>query len=261
MKDQLTLLKQTDWDVLVILDACRFDAFKAVTGMGDPVRSPAVCTATWVSKAGRVLGARRPFYVNSNPVVDRQKDKLRGAGVRLHTLWKKHWGRFGAASIPTVHPMSVTSVAIEHAEAYHPDQMVLHYLQPHSPYIGDVPLAMARWGPGKHPMVDGCHGLKRPDVAVKKGDLTWPEVREAYISNLRLAWDAVRILVAALEGRRIVITSDHGELLGEHGGRFGHECGWTKFPELWTVPWLEIEGGSLGEAETTKRKLEALGYV
>ena len=121
---------------------------------------------------------------------------------------------------------------------------------------------MSRWGRGKHPFVASCHALKRPDLEVKAGRLSWPDVREAYLANLALAWEAVRMLGAALPEVRFVVTSDHGEMLGEGGGKFGHECYWHN-DELFHVPWLEARGEQLaaGRTDTTMQKLEALGYA
>jgi hypothetical protein len=140
--------------------------------------------------------------------------------------------------------------------------MVVHYLQPHGPYIGCPPLAAARWGRGEHPLYAGCHQLPRPDQLVRQGRITWQEVHAAYMGNLRLAWDAARQLCDRLPGRKIV-TADHGELLGEDE-RFGHEPGWgERYPLLREVPWLAVEeGDDLGSdaASTTRQKLEALGY-
>ena len=135
-------------------------------------------------------------------------------------------------------------------------------MQPHSPYIGAVPMKVARCGRGAHPLFQAMHGLKRPDHEVAAGRLTWPEVREAYLANLALVWDAVRMLAAALPEKRFVVTSDHGEMLGEDGGKFGHECNWRN-EELFQVPWLEATGAQIAGAEqdTVINKLEALGYA
>ena len=309
MKDQLTLLRETPWDVLVILDACRADAFQQMlkhsreqradsrqqatntvlpaAGCPPPAdccRSPGNCTADWLTAVAPMLVERGVRYFSANPVVDREIAKSR-LGIKSIPLWKYLWGHFTPDHIPSVHPLCVNGAVLQWVRDRQALQhntsldmvspVVVHYLQPHSPYIGSPPLALGRWGRGKGALHQACHGLMQPQAAVERGLTTWPEVREAYLGNLRLAWDAVLALAREMEGRRIVVTSDHGELLGEHGGKFGHEANWRE-PQLYEVPWLELsreaysaEASSAAKAgqvadssqDTTKQKLEALGYV
>ena len=332
MKDQLTLLRETPWDVLVILDACRADAFQhmlkdsreqragsrqhaqqqtadnrqqaqqqtadsrqqatntAVPAAGCPpptgrsdgcpppavcCRSPGNCTAGWLGKTRELMQERNPFHFCANPVCARENEKQK-LGMRLFDVWRSSWAEFGSDRIPSVHPMSVNATVFACRDLGRLRFPILvHYLQPHSPYIGSPPLAMSRWGRGTCYLSKRCHDLVHPDRAVADGRVSWPEVREAYLGNLRLAWDAVLALAREMEGRRIVVTSDHGELLGEHGGKFGHEANWRE-PQLYEVPWLELsreaysaEASSAAKAgqvadssqDTTKQKLEALGYV
>ncbi len=266
MREQLTLLRDTDWDVLVILDACRADAFRNVAQPPpavEAVRSPAPCTEAWISRVGPHLAGLDVTYFSANPVVERTV-QARSMMLCTEPIWDKLWGRFTDLQIPSVHPLSVTAVAVD-ACCPLPSagcRCVVHYLQPHSPYIGAVPLNLCRWGRGKHPLISGCHALARPDHEVEAGRLTWPEVRDAYLANLSLVWEAVRMLAGALPDKRFVVTSDHGEMLGEDGGKFGHECNWRN-DELFEVPWLEATGAEIAGAEqaTTMQKLEALGYV
>jgi len=287
MRDQLDLIAAGEWDVLVVLDACRADAFNAVAGRDLPkgktaeaVRSPACCTAGWIKALGQLRQAggggrsNRSYrsdwtYFTANPVVSREEGPL-GNRVNLVSAWGLVWGLHTPHRIPSVHPQALNGLVMAWdrwgADSQCP--LVVHYLQPHSPFIGEPALPLARWGRGKGDLWRQCHALARPDVAVREGKCTWPEVKEAYLGNLRLVWDAARDLARALwayrPGWRIVVTSDHGEVLGA-GGRFGHEADWRD-EELYRVPWLqltpEIVGGTAADAATaTREKLEALGYV
>ncbi len=268
MRDQIDLLEATDWRVLIVLDACRADVFRAVTGRGETVRSPAVCTAGWIAAVGPLLAERDPLYFSANPVVDREVAR-RGLALELVSVWRDHWGRFTPERIPSVHPMSVNGVVLTHLALGRAGgrPLVVHYLQPHSPYVGAAPLAMSRWGRSGDPFGRACHGLPRPDRAARRGELDWPTLGRAYRANLELAWDAARQLSEALgrAGRasRVVVTSDHGEMLGEPlepGGppAFGHEGHW-RHALLRTVPWLVVEPAS--RTVPLRRKLEALGYA
>ena len=62
-------------------------------------------------------------------------------------------------------------------------------------------------------------------------------LKEAYADNLKLVLKYVSELVKTLP-YTIVITADHGELLGE-GGRYSHPSA-SKNPLLREIPWLTI---------------------
>ena len=155
--------------------------------------------------------------------------------------------------------MTVTSAVMRELAGLRGRPIVVHFLQPHSPYIGNPPLAMARWSKGKG-LQGACHKLPRPDRAIQRGELTREELMAAYRGNLLLAWDAARYLAGQVQGPT-VITSDHGECLCEPevDGKFGHEDGW-RYPVLREVPWLVIDGTPV-ERLSTLQKLEALGYA
>ena len=65
-----------------------------------------------------------------------------------------------------------------------------------------------------------------------------PLLLEAYRDNLRVALGEVAKLTERLPGK-MVVTSDHGELLGE-GGKYEH-ASLSNDPILLEVPWLEVE--------------------
>ena len=72
-------------------------------------------------------------------------------------------------------------------------------------------------------------------------------LKEAYRDNLRLVLKHAADLVPMLEGK-VVITSDHGEALGEHGlflhplfrPYFPHRSWGLAVAELRIVPWFEV---------------------
>jgi len=236
-ENQLDLLKQTDWDVLIIFDACRADTFLDVTYTDARiVRSPAVS------------------------MVDREIEK-RGFSIELVNIWEKHWSRFTRLAVPSVHPFSVNGVVLAYLELglLKRRKVVIHYLQPHSPFIGSIPLALGRWGKEKSAFEKACCQLLRPDVAVRRGAITWEHVRKAYAANLALVWRAAQMICGQFEGK-VIITSDHGEMLGEDGGKFGH-CAHWRYPQLYEVPWLEWKGGATEGESDVEDKLRALGYA
>ena len=104
-------------------------------------------------------------------------------------------------------------------------------------------------------------------------------LREAYRENLRIVLAHAANLCCHLKSYRpsskIVITSDHGELLGENG-KFGHRAK-SRNPYLLEVPWLRVESVKIKpryvdtkfyERETLKewtkakiKKLKKLGKI
>lgn len=63
-------------------------------------------------------------------------------------------------------------------------------------------------------------------------------VKQAYRNNLECVMRHVSSLIKDLE-ERTVITSDHGELLGENND-YSHYS-WKDEKQLREVPWLEVE--------------------
>jgi SAM-dependent methyltransferase len=276
LPSQKRLLAESNWNVLILLDACRADAFRRVVAADAPVvRSLAPCTRLWIHQFGRIT-ARRPespdiLWVTANPVVDRDCARYGVRSVRLLSIWRNRWDRHGEAGIPTVHPDAVGDEVRRYLRQHgQPQRMVIHYLQPHAPFIGTPELAAGRAGVARDPFLAAIRRLPDPEDAVRRGDLTWQEVREAYDGNLKLVWDSVRRLLPDLKGR-VIVTSDHGELLGEDG-RFGHECPWTT-ELLRHVPWMRYDGEAYeptpvqldeeraGDADLMASRLRALGYV
>lgn len=132
-------------------------------------------------------------------------------------------------------------------------------MQPHYPYIGLVSQGVK---PVRGP-VDRVKGFVRWNVFVKllgrkyglriaskilgnpPNELSLlakrigiEGLRKAYEENLRLVLSYVAKILRYLKGK-VVITSDHGELLGEKR-LFGHSSS-LREPELLEVPWFKVE--------------------
>jgi len=101
--------------------------------------------------------------------------------------------------------------------------LIIHYIQPHDPWIGETKI------------------LKEEDELIwekiKWGPISKETIRKAYKDNLKLVLDEIDKLIPQLDGK-IIITSDHGELLGEKL-LFSH-TDHLYTPELVEIPWLEI---------------------
>ena len=228
-----------DWDILLVLDACRVDYFEEVA---DPdtfddyrvVTSRASATAEWVNEhfAGREFGD--VVYVNSNPHISKNAP---GAFHHVYDLWS---GETFDEEAHTVFPETVNEWARRADEEYPDKRLIVHYNQPHGPYVGDVPMT---WD------TDLARGSGE---ALKKGLVTESEFRAAYRANLEYVLPLARELAGELTGRS-VITADHGELFGKRQFPLGvkayaHPMG-LRDPDLVRVPWAVVEDDECRQIE------------
>ncbi len=266
-----------DWNNLVILDACRYDYFKEVysnylTGTLRKITSPAFETTQWLTKTFGRGTHKDIIYTSANPYVNSrgiEADRFgaRGRFYKIIEVWNWGWDE----KLKTVHPKTVTKAAKKARALYPRKRLVVHYMQPHYPFItlgperglilpnkrrsetGGIVSAIRRrisiliqrhLGPRVFYLfgeLGRFMGLAHPHpvkvVAQKYGD---DILRRAYMKNLEIALESVSELVAVLPGKT-VITSDHGYLLGENG-EYAQES--LRSPHLlFEVPWFEVERG------------------
>ena len=256
-----------DWDVLIVLDACREDLFREVVDIKrfdtyETRYSAGSATNEWARKNFSGQALTDTVYVTGNPVVSRE---VRTAFHVFVEVWRESFDE----DIGTVPPESVTDAALETA-ADHPDQrLIVHYLQPHYPFIGYPNLHYATFGQTDEVAVaDVREGANDVWEALELGLVEYDTVWEAYADNLRRVMDSVEDLLAEINGT-IVITSDHGNLLGEpvtslQIPMYGHPpC--IYHPALREVPWAVIKGtrnvsDRQPEADI-EDQLESLGYL
>jgi len=263
---------ENGWDNLVILDACRYDYFaRQNTFDGKLTREISRGKKSWQfieeNFAGREL--HDTVYVTANPFSTDIKE-----GTFYHTkhLHATDWNE----EIGTVQPADVVEAAFE-AHGEHPDKrIIVHFMQPHRPYLGETADALRErleiQGYGRHNEGIQIWG------AVKQGDVSIEEIRDAYSESLGVALEHVEDLLEGLSGKSVV-TSDHGEMLGERVSPFttrvwGHMEGFST-QTLREVPWLvinsrdrreihkstPIESTSNLDGKEIEGRLEALGYA
>jgi len=267
-----------DWDTLIILDSCRYDIFRERHDFNGDLQSRISRGAgTYEFLKGNVSEKflLDTVYVTANPQFHYHRDELRAKFHEVWNIWQNRWNR----QLNTVLPEETTGAAKEANELYPNKRLIIHYNQPHAPYIGPT---------GRE--LDGLTGKAREDVGNNNAsflgglirDILHPfsaeEHRQAYIENLDTVLSSVKRLLENLEGR-IVVTSDHGQLLGErvypipvryHGHRRG-----VHVDKLVKVPWLVIDSGERKEIisekpnesqdnidnDTVTDRLHDLGYL
>jgi len=240
---------------LIILDACRYDYFKDeyedfLSGELERVWSVGRDTFEYAKYIWPVY--HDVTYVSGATAINSVVDEsfLRGKLGKLYDGYvpRRHfreiidvWDHGWDHSLGTVPPGEVTEAAVNYVDR---ERLVVHYFQPHAPYIGDHKLIgfIGEDHSGARSLELAQEGVEidPPDkkiwAALKEGIIPREELRRAYRSNLRLVLGEVERLIGQLDGK-IVVTSDHGELLGEDG-LYAHSR--VNHPKLMEVPWLVL---------------------
>jgi hypothetical protein len=263
-----------DWDNLVILDACRFDLFQEVytTYLSGDLQSKSSlgsCTLEFLQENFYGKNFHDTVYVSSNPHTSSIDD---GTFHCTRNLFLSHWDK----TYGTVHPEDMTEQGLAAFEEFPNKRIIIHYMQPHEPFIGDFSDDLPQTG------LERKKTKKWGDLSIwtnlryRIKDTTLNKVVRAYRANLELALSYVNKLVGDLEGKTVV-TSDHGNLLGERlypipVRGYGHPW-YIRSEPLVKVPWLKIEGNSRrnihdeepvqqshASADIIEKRLRSLGY-
>jgi len=209
MLDQYDLIHNTDWDTLIILDACRPEFFKKINkfqGEFQKCRSRAHHTWLWLEQ--NFPDYYDWTYFTAHPYVMPKVFKGQRFQACEHfrkivPIWASHWND----KLGTVHPDNVGKVVSE--TPY--DKAIIHYIQPHGPWIGKPNMWLSPWTLWQHDkfkvMGDWIAAKLKPDPKF---------MRRCYKDNLRLVLGSVKKYLPHFKGK-IVITTDHSEMLGEKG--------------------------------------------
>lgn len=318
MKEAPLFVMEESWDCLIVLDACRYDYFEQLWrhylpgGRLECRRSPGSCTDEWRKRSFPGY-YEDVVYVSSNPYINSQSSVAGFRGgehfYRVVDVWQFGW----EANRGTVLPETVTQEALRALHQYPGKRFIIHYLQPHAPYLsfGSECAGFPRPDVEKEDVLRGTvlgrpsggirrkiyrkmyHWLKHTRFLGNHPDWMLAEIlrlpplspmdavrrkygceglRRAYRENLEIVLRQVGTLIDYLKGR-IVITSDHGELLGERRS-YSHGLD-SDDPVLRTVPWWttyteacreipplpELPGRPVLEEDVIQKRLKDLGYL
>lgn len=253
-----------EWDNLIILDACRYDLFEEYNTIPGELKqdtSAAGATAEFLEKNFSNGSYPDTVYITSNPNCYYMEADFHA----VEHVWRDHWNE----ELETVTPEVFTDVVLEIINEYPNKRFIIHYIQPHYPFIGPTGKEIDH----STLMGQGLIAETRNEPTIwermKNGNVSTEEGWTAYRENLELTLPHVQRLIAELNGKT-VITSDHGNAFGEWG-LYGHSVN-VFHPKMVEVPWLEVdyderrdvEPGSLADADeqTTdiNERLSALGY-
>ncbi|WP_226377452.1 hypothetical protein [Haloterrigena turkmenica] len=268
-----------DWDNLLILDACRYDMFADridIDGSLESRISLGSSSEEFLERNFATVEFHDTVYVNANPYIPRL-DLDEGtfhAVVDCLGDWD--------TELQTVTPETVARAAADAHETYPDKRLIVHFMQPHAPFIGELGRNMVGGGWTMDHDGEPQHGVEtepgiwhqlRDDTT----DVDLETVWEAYLENLDVVLEEVADLLETLDGKS-VITADHGNLVGERLSpipsrrKYGHPYG-VHAEELVKVPWFVVEGDDHREVrpeppveresvdeDTVDERLEALGY-
>ena len=273
---------EEEWDYLIVLDACRYDYFEQLCHQyleGDLAKKISVGSATkeWRTKSF-TKSHSDVIYISANPYFTSRTVVKGFSGKdhfhKIYDLWYEYWDDENS----TVLPETVTEKSIEIINSLPEKRAIIHYIQPHEPYLGESVLGLRSETPIRCGIAEiaeeGFVGkLFSQLMVVVSGIFYWiglrgnfliwkamellrmspaspmdivrrklgkEGLREAYRENLHIVLKQVAGLVKHLSGR-IVITADHGEMLGEYYC-YSH---WSRssLKHLIEIPWFVIDKG------------------
>lgn len=281
-----------DWDVLIILDSCRVDALRSIAEeyyfineIGE-IWSVGGHSGEWMAhtfdrKYREVLS--NTVYLSANPhtksVLENDMDAEDKHIKRLSRYGKWDFvspSEFGRIEHIWKHEIMDEESPYSHIEGYTPpryvtdrgitvlrnydfDRVILHYLQPHRPYLTDA-IANGR---------DPYDYEKEPwEYMRKTGDRE--TVFKSYLNELRFVLDDVEILLNNVDADKVAISADHGEAFGEYNV-YEHHSG-SLHPSIRRVPWMTTKATDsrtytprLDSIPTSERSAEELlkhlGYM
>jgi len=264
-----------DWDNLIVLDACRYDLlseFDFEDGRFEARWSGGSNSLEFLEH--NVAGKRLDdtVWVTANPWVERFESDI----YAVEHVWDTGWDD----EHRTVLPETMKSEAMRAAEAYPRKRIVVHFMQPHYPFLGptadrELPDYRTFTGGG----IISEHSESQRDIwdHLQRGTVSREAVWAAYRENLELTLPCARDLIAGLSGKT-VLTADHGN---EFGSRclpvptrlYGHPAGY-RTKNLVKVPWVvfdtserrPIESGRIrernaGDSDEVTERLRELGYA
>lgn len=222
-----------DWDILIVLDGCRFDHMLDVKDNHEFIDTVDQATAVATSPEGwitetfnetRLANTARTAYVTADSTSDTLLDQSQF--FLLDEVWRYAWEDGTGA----VRPRAVTDRAISVWRRRDPKRMVVHYHQPQPPFYNDADLVP----PSRE---DAIATQDRVFNALRSNGVDADDLHDAYRRNLNAVLNHVQILLNTIDAQDVVITSNYGTLLGE-SHMYGHpeDVGLSVATQ---TPWVE----------------------
>jgi hypothetical protein len=264
--NQATSIWERDWDLLIVLDACRPEWMAAVeeeyefVSDTDTIHSVGSHSKEWISNTFNKeyeSELKRTIYVTGNHYAERLDQSALREFVTAHEVGD--WA-YESASPPA---NIITDLAIQTSRKSEWDRCIVHYMQPHKPFISRSgsrsEFTVKQWSTGYGPY-----------HRYFNGEISLADLHDEFTENLRYVLDEVEILLNNVDAPNTVLTADHGQALGE-GGLWDHTAG-VNHPSMRCVPWVETSAVDTHEYqpeeyqsaeyddEIVKQNLKMLGY-
>lgn len=233
-----------EWDVLLIVDACRLDLMKQVSREYPFIGGPRNVDSLWSVASMSEDWIERTFseqyreeiegtaYISGNAFTAKVDFPVEPKVV--DEVWKDEWDD----DINTIPARRLTDRAIATWREGDYDRMIVHYMQPHVPFVDHPEL-------GEYTKPEEF-GEGFADIWDRVGsELDRDEVWNAYRDNLRHALDDVELLLDSIDANTVAISADHGNAINEFGVT-GHPSD-VLLPSIRCVPWIETSAKDTGE--------------
>lgn len=240
---------QEDWDNLLLLDACRYDTFEQrhdLPGKLESRRNVASSTIEFLHRQFDGADLSDTVYVTANPQLYRRQENLDLNVHEVINVWQDEgWDD----EFKTVRPGTMVESTLAAAERYPNKRLLVHFIQPHVPFIGPTGQA--------HFEGDSLKFWMR--INNDEIDVDDETVWRAYEENLDLALPHVEDLMAELRGKTVV-SADHGQMIGERAHpipqlEYGHPS-YVYTDALVRVPWLVHHNGQRREIHAEESALD-----
>lgn len=256
-----------DWDVLLVLDACRADLFEQQYGDDarfeslDRFTSVGSHSSEWMQKTFADAHAdelANTAYITGNPFSEQHADPNRF--LHLEEVWQYAWDD----EMGTIHPDPLTDAAIRAHRDLNPDRLIVHYMQPHAPYVTQD--LTGGWTLDEF----GDHTVSNAFDVLKRGGISKEDHWQLYEENLDYVMENIcDTLLTSIDAETVVLSADHGNSFGKYG-IYGHPA-WVPLPSLKTVPWAVTSATDDGTYDPPEKqeqassdlqdKLRDLGYM
>lgn len=254
--DEISIMEE-DWDNLILLDSYREDYFRNHSQFEGELTT-AISKGTWSLEfiVNNFQGSQfhDTVVVTSNPYYQRYSKLDEGTFHDIIYCPKTE----GINSF-----IEVLDRALEANEMFPNKRLLVHVMKPHTPHIGET---SNRYRKKFNDIYPGMFPLYKSGVISKR------TLEQSYCDTIAKIEPRLEEFINKIDGKS-VISSDHGENLGEkyYGLRqFGHG---NPTSECYKIPWLELSYKKRREItedqpvskdripeEEVADHLEALGY-
>lgn len=239
-----------DWDNLIILDACRVDAYEEhalpqlPSGKLETRESRGACTPEFVRGNFSDKNLHDTVYVTGSSWIYKIGNEI---NTELFAL-------VDAKNDLDEDQEFQLEKALTANEKYPHKRLIVHFIPPHHPFIGDL---AEEYLPPVREQTSGFFGRLRRNEFDLSPELLW----DIYLENLDRVLPHVETLIDELDGRTVV-TADHAELFGDRVGPlpmngWGHPRGLYD-DKLVTVPWHVYESSDRKTIESGEPKDDQL---